>query len=189
MKHILKPVEPPYPAKVAQVLSRYPQGKDGYVIKLFRVFANSMRFLTEKGALNLLDKDSPMSLRQREIIILRTTANLNCEYEWGVHVSAFAKVANLDEEQVMATQAANAEAGCWTPEESLLIDCVDQLCARAMIDDQTYEEFQKHWNLEQQLEIFALCGNYHLISFVANTSRIELEQTAARFSARRKGSF
>lgn len=184
MKHILKPLETPYPKAIADALSQYPQGEDGYIIKLFRVFANSMRFLTQKGALNLLDKDSPMPLREREIIILRTTANLNCEYEWGVHVHAFAKAANLNDEQVMATQTNVSAAECWTPEERLLIECVDQLCAGAMIDDRTYEQFQKHWSLEQQLEIFALCGNYHLISFVANTARIELEQSAARFSAR-----
>ena len=101
-----------------------------------------------------------------------------------MHVHAFAKTANLNYEQVMTTQTHVCEVECWTPQESLLIECVDQLCASAMIDDRTYEQFQKHWNLEQQLEIFALCGNYHLISFVANTSRIELEQMGERFPAR-----
>jgi hypothetical protein len=181
MSNILKPLEAPFPTDIARALSTYPQGKDGYILKLFRVFANSTRFLTKKGALNLLDKESPMSLREREIIILRTTANLNCEYEWGVHVATFAKAANLNDQQVMATRNSSPAVECWTPKESLLIECVDQLCAQAMIEDRTYAQFQKTWSLEQQLEIFALCGNYHLISFVANTTRIELEANAARF--------
>jgi hypothetical protein len=181
MKHVLKPIEQPFSPEVAAIFARYPQGKDGYVIQLFRVFANSMRFLTKKGALNLLDNESPLSIHEREIIILRVTANNNCEYEWGVHVTAFAKRAKLTDEQVAATRLAGSANGCWTHPECLLIDCVDQLCENAVIENPTYEQFQNQWNLEQQLEILALCGNYHLISFVANTSRIDPETAMARF--------
>ena len=181
MKNELKPIEPPYSAEVTKILSRYPQDKDGYILKLFRVFANSMRFLTAKGPANLLDKESPLTLREREIVILRTTANANCEYEWGVHVTAFGKAAKLSEAQINATHSLESNASCWKASESLLIDCVDELCARSKIQDESYEKFQQHWTLEQQLEILALCGNYHLISFVANTSRIEMELTSAKF--------
>lgn len=181
MKQVLKPIEPPFPPDVAKVLERYPKDRDGYIIRLFRVFANSMRFLTTKGVVNLLDQDSPLSMREREIVILRVTADKDCEYEWGVHVTAFSKAAGLTREQVEATRLAAADAPCWTARERLLIRCVDELCEHATIGDGTYEQLQTHWDLAQQLEILALCGNYHTVSFVANTSRIALEETAARF--------
>jgi len=181
VKHVLKPIAEPFTPEVAAVFDRYPQGKDGYIIQLFRVFANSTRFLTEKGPTNLLDKESPLSLREREIVILRVTANKDCEYEWGVHVTIFAKAAKLTEDQVTATRLSGSGVDCWTPEESLLIDCVDEICQKAKIQDETYEKFQEQWDLDQQLEILALCGNYHLVSFVANTSRIPPEEKSARF--------
>jgi len=181
MKHNLKPIEPPYSAEVAKIFKQYPQGEDGYIILLFRVFANSIRFITKKGVLNLLDKDSPLTLREREIVILRVTADMDCEYEWGVHVNAFAKAAKLTHEQVTATRLAEDDAKCWTPKESLLVRCVDELCAHAKIQDDTYKQFQEGWDLEQQLEIMALCGNYHTVGFVANTSRIPLEKMSAKF--------
>ncbi len=181
MKHTLKPIEPPFSAEVAKVFEQYPRGDDGYIILLFRVFANSIRFLTKKGVLNLLDKDSPLTLREREIVILRATANKDCEYEWGVHVTAFSKAAKLTHEQVTATRLGEDDAKCWTPKESLLVRCVDELCQHAKIQDDTYEQFQERWDLEQQLEILALCGNYHTVSFVANTSRIPREETGAKF--------
>lgn len=181
MKAVLKPMEPPFPEDIAAVFKRYPQGRDGYILKLFRVFANSRRFLTGKGALNLLDAGSPLSIREREIVILRVTANADCEYEWGVHVSAFARAARLTEEEVRATRLGGSDADCWSAKERLLIECVDQLCRQAVIADSAYPRFQESWSLEEQLEILALCGNYQLISFVANTSRIELETTALRF--------
>tara|TARA_R110001599_G_scaffold353795_2_gene597962 strand:- start:109882 stop:110445 length:564 start_codon:yes stop_codon:yes gene_type:complete len=181
MKHVLEPIDQPYAPEIAEIFSRYPQDKNGYILKLFRVFANSKRFLTTKGAINLLDDESPLTIREREIVILRVTANNNCEYEWGVHVTTFARAAGLTSEQVRATRFTVDAVDCWTKDERLLIDCIDQLCNGAKIQDNTYGRFQEHWSLEQQLEIFALCGNYHLICFVANSARIEPEPDVARF--------
>lgn len=181
MKHVLKPVEQPFSPEVEKILAQYPRGADGTIIKLFRVFANSLRFLTNKGVVNLLDKDSPLSLKEREIVILRVTANKNCEYEWGVHVSVFSKAAGLSEEQVAATKLGGSDVGVWSAEESLLIKCVDDICHHALIQDDTYAHFQEQWNLEQQLEILALCGNYHTVSFIANTARIPIEKMGAKF--------
>ena len=65
----LTPITEPYPEDVAKVLVGYPQ-QGGYILALFRVFANSLRFM-KKGVPNLLDKDSPLPLRIREIVILR----------------------------------------------------------------------------------------------------------------------
>ena len=167
--------------EIENILAQYPRGKDGYIIQLFRVFANSLRFLKNKGVVNLLDKDSPLSLKEREIVILRVTANKNCEYEWGVHVTAFSRAAGLSEEQVSATRLSDSEVGVWSTKESLLIRCIDEICAHALIKKDSYILFQEQWNLEQQLEILALCGNYHTVSFVANTARIPLEKMSMKF--------
>jgi alkylhydroperoxidase family enzyme len=179
MSEQLQPIKEPYSKEVAEILSGYPQ-TDGYILKLFRVFANSIRFL-RKGVLNLLDKDSPLSLRTREIVILRVTANLNCEYEWGVHVAVFAEHAGFLDSQVRATQALRTETAVWSEEENLLIRVVDELCATGSLQKETSMAFATTWTRAQQLEIFALCGNYHTISFVANVARLEGEDFAARF--------
>ena len=57
---------------------------------LFRTMARSPRVFAKMFAGGLLDK-GPLSLRQREIVIDRTTARLGCEYEWGVHIAFFAE--------------------------------------------------------------------------------------------------
>lgn len=179
MAHVLRPLEAPYPPEAAAILATYPQ-QGGYLLTLFRTFANSVRFL-KKGVANLLDAESPLPLRVREIVILRVTANLNCEYEWGVHVAAFAKRAELTEAQIAATRSGQANSPCWSPEESLLIGAVDELCHAGRIEDATLASVQETWTLDQQLEILALCGNYHTVSFVANTARLAPEPFAARF--------
>ena len=73
MTNRLSPVSEPFQPDIAVALAAYPQ-QDGYILSLFRTFANSLRFL-KKGVPNLLDRESPLSLRTREIVILRVTAS------------------------------------------------------------------------------------------------------------------
>ncbi len=181
MPRKLSPINEPYPDDIAAILANYPQ-RDGYILKLFRLFANSTRFLL-KGMPNLLDKDSPLSMRQREIIILRITANLGCEYEWGVHITAFADHVRLTEDQIAATKNQPANAGCWLPDESILLSAVDDICTHHRIEPDTYKSICVRLSKEQQLELLALCGAYHTVSFIANTTELELEPFAARFPA------
>ncbi|HEX7035103.1 MAG TPA: carboxymuconolactone decarboxylase family protein [Pseudomonadales bacterium] len=179
MNPSLAPVPEPFSEDVAAILAGYPK-RDGYVLQLFRVFANSVRFL-KKGTVNLLDRDSPLPVRLRELVILRVTANNDCEYEWGVHVTAFAAHVGFTEEQVAATRLDDHRASCWSPEERVLLRAVDELCAAGRIMPDTYRDVRRHFSLEQQLEILALAGNYHTVCFVANTAALPPEPFGARF--------
>jgi alkylhydroperoxidase family enzyme len=179
MSNQLAPIDPPFAPEIAALLSRYPQ-RGGYLLSLFRTFANSARFL-QRGVPNLLDDQSPVSLRTREIVILRVTARLDCEYEWGVHVAAFAKAAGFTEAQIAATRTGPADAPCWSGEEQVLLRAVDEMCEAGAVSPPTYARFSELFTTEQQLEILALCGAYHTVSFVANTARLPPEPFAARF--------
>ncbi len=179
MTNRLSPIAEPYPSDVAAVLAAYPQ-QDGYILSLFRTFANSLRFL-RKGVPNLLDRESPLPLRIREIVILRVTANKNCEYEWGVHVSIFATAAHFTQAQIDATRTAPIDAGLWSEQEASLLKAIDNLCGTGRVEDDVAVQFESDWTKEQQLEIFALCGAYHTISFVANSARLPNEPFGARF--------
>lgn len=179
MSNPLSPLEAPFPDEVADVLASYPH-QDGYILSLFRTFANSLRFL-KKGVPNLLDRDSPLDLRTREIVILRTTANRNCEYEWGVHVAIFARAAKLTAPQIAASRT--SERAFWSDKERVLIDAIDQLCTSGNLQEETTAQFQSLWTVEQQLEILALIGTYSTISYVANIAKLAPEPFAARFPA------
>ncbi len=180
MTNVLAPLEEPFSDEVNAALARYPR-QNGYLLTLFRTFANSVRFL-EKCVPNLLDKESPLDLRTREIIILRVTANRNCEYEWGVHVAIFSNAAGLRDDHIAATKVSNAD--CWSAKEQRLISAIDQLCEQGTVDNAALSIFQKDWTKEQQLEIIALCGTYSTIRMVANVARLPLENFAVAFPAK-----
>ncbi len=175
MTNTLAPIKEPFPDHIKEILENYPQA-NGYLLSLFRTFANSTRFLS-KGVPNLLDKESPLPMRIRELVILRTTANNNCHYEWGVHVAYFAHHVGLDDEQVASTWQKITQTD-WNEQERVILEAVDQLCTTGSLDETTRTHFQNHWNAEQQLEIMALVGTYHTISFVANVAQLPREPFA-----------
>ena len=174
------PLAEPYDPETTRLLEAYPR-RDGYLLSLFRVFALSPRFL-KKGVANLLDRGSPLAMREREIVILRVTANNGCEYEWGVHVAAFAAHVGLDRRAVSATRAAVQPDDLWTAREGLLIRAVDGLCHDGRLNEETRSAFEATFTQAEQLEILALAGNYHTVSFVANVARLPPESFAARFA-------
>ena len=179
MTQRLAPRQEPYPEDVAELLKRYPQ-RGGYLLTLFRTFAHSKRFL-EKGVANLLDAESPLSLRQREIVILRVTARYGCEYEWGVHVATFSRLAGLSEAQVAATAIGTAADPAWSPLEGQLVRVVDALVDGATHDAESRAFFDATYDASQQLEILSLVGFYHAISNIAQVAALEPEPGAARF--------
>ncbi len=181
MFHDLKPLDAPWPEAVRESLQRYYPDRDGEYLSLFRVFARSPRLLAKLGAAGLLDERSPLPLREREIVILRVTANKGCEYEWGVHVTVFRKAAGFTPEQVAASRTGPADAACWNEREQWLLSAVDQLGASGVMGADTREAFGRLWDAEQQLEILALTGFYTTVSHIANTAALPREAWAASF--------
>src|SRR6478752_5491237 len=121
----IAPTEPPYPPAIAGSLQRImPSGLEPLV--LFRTMARSPRVFGKMFAGGLLDK-GPLSLRQREIVIDRTTARLGCEYEWGVHIALFTDKVGFGPAEIAATLHGPADAACWSADERALLALVDDL--------------------------------------------------------------
>lgn len=179
MQSRLSPLEEPYAEDIARLLSAYPKA-NGQVLSLFRTFANSIRFL-KKGVANLLDKESPLPLRIREVVILRVTSLYRCEYEWGVHAAIFASHAQFDEQQLADLASADANFEGWPAAEAALIRAIDQLCRSGRLDPAAQTRIEADWSTEQQLEIIAIIGAYHTVSMVANVAALPLEDFARPF--------
>jgi len=168
----IAPLEPPYSPPVQAALDRImPAGVPP--LALFRTLAVNERVFLRVMAGGLLDRGS-ISLREREIVIDRTCARCGSEYEWGVHVAFFA-------EQVAATCGTEASAGAFPDRERLLIRLVDALHDEARVGDPLWAALRVEWTEEQVIELIALAGFYHLISFVTNALRISPEPYGARF--------
>ena len=177
----IAPLDPPYAENVGETLQRMmPPGVEP--LKLFRTVAWNEhvldRFRTTGAYLLNFGSLEPL---EREIVIHRTCARCGCEYEWGVHAAVFARQVGLSEEQLEATVAGDPSAPVWSPRQALLVRLADVLHDDAAVSDGLWTELARHWDPPRLIELIALAGFYHLVSFAANTARVELEPGAGRF--------
>jgi alkylhydroperoxidase family enzyme len=180
----IAPATPPYEPATADALQRImPPGIPPLV--LFRTMARSPRVFTRMFAGGLLDK-GPLSLRQRELVIDRTTARLGAEYEWGVHVALFAQKVGFGDTEVAATVSGPADATCWSGEEQALLAMVDDLVDRRTISEDTWTALSTCFDEARILEAIALVGYYHTISFLCRGLDLPLEDWSARFPVDRQ---
>src|SRR5688500_522210 len=129
-------------------------------LALFRAIATSPRAWKKFSAGSLLD-EGPLPLREREIVIDRTTARCRCDYEWGVHIAYFAPRVGLTDAQVAATAAVGVEESLWTEAEATLISSVDALLDRKSLRNEEFDALRAHFSDEQILEIVQLVAFYH----------------------------
>jgi alkylhydroperoxidase family enzyme len=134
-------------------------------LALFRTVATSPRAWSKFSAGSLLDK-GPLPLREREIVIDRTTARCGCDYEWGIHVALFAERAGLGPEQIAATASGDVDPRCWSEAEQALIASVDALLERKRLSDEEFARLHGHFSDEQILEIVQLVSFYHGVSLI-----------------------
>ena len=170
---------PPFSPEIQSALDRVmPMGVPPLV--LFTTLARNPRVFQRFMAGGLLDKGS-ITLREREIVVNRTTARCGSEYEWGVHIAFFAEASALTPDQIEATVHGDADAACWTPRERLLLRLVDALHETATIDDALWAALRREFDEAQMIELIVLTGFYHMVSFVTNGLHLPLEADAARF--------
>ena len=81
------------------------------------------------------------------------------------------------------TAAPDDDGTPWTAREALLVALVDELHDTATISDATWEALTALYDEPQLVELVALAGQYHAVSFMANALGVELEAAAERFPA------
>lgn len=179
----IAPLEPPFPEGIAELLQKMTPPGAPNILALFRVLAVNPKLAERMMGMGgyFLGKPSLLSLRDREVVIDRVCALCGAEYEWGVHVTAFAKAAGFSDEQVAAFTARPARLGELTPRDALLVRMADELHETSAVSEALWRELAAHWQPPQLLELLMLAGWYHAIAYVCNAARVPLEQWQARF--------
>jgi len=175
----IAPLNPPYDPAIQAAFDQV-MPPDVPPLKLFRSMAHNPRVFQRMVAGGLLDRGS-ISLRERELLILRSTARCGAEYEWGVHVAAFNGKAGFSSEQLADTCQPIPDSLLWSEPEQALLALADSLHANAQVDDQLWARLSAHYQDEQLIECLMLVGFYHAVSFVVNGMRVEHEAHAPRF--------
>jgi alkylhydroperoxidase family enzyme len=173
-------VEPPFDDDTADALQRL-----GPPLALFRLFARRperARAIHGWGRY-YLSRQSALSLRHRELVINRTTARCGAEYEWGIHISAYAAKAGLTDAQVTSTAIGGPADPCWTDADRVVLRTVDELHETRNLSDAAWEALEATVGAEAAIDLLLICGWYHAISFVARVVQLPLEPGTPSFPA------
>lgn len=175
----IAPATAPFPPEIQGPLDRImPAGMPPLV--LFTTLARDPRLFGKFFAGSLLDRGH-LTLRQRELVIHRTTALCGSEYEWGVHVRGFAAKAELDAAQLASTVHGSADDACWSDDDRVLILLCDALHRTCDVGDALWAEVSSRFGEPACLELLLLAGFYRTVSYLTNGLRLPLEASAARF--------
>ena len=175
----LAPLSAPFPAEAAAVLERMTFGMP-QPLALFRTIAHNPRVLDRIRLGGLLDKGS-ISLRLRELMILRTCALCGAEYEWGVHVRIFQPHTGMNDAQIADTVKQATNAALWSAEENTVLALADALHVSNKVDDAHYRQLASTFSAQQMVELVVLAGFYHTISFVIGAFAIDNEPKMPTF--------
>lgn len=177
----IAPASPPFSDDIQRQLDAImPPGVPPLL--LFRVLARDARLFERFMAGGLLDKGH-LSLRQRELAILRTCARCGSEYEWGVHVTAFSARAGLSEQEARAAATRSGLGPTWAPDERAIIELMDELHDTSTLCQRSFDALRQHFDEEQLLELILLAGYYHTVAFITNGLALSRESFAASFPA------
>lgn len=176
----IAPIEPPY-SEAAQKLFDLAMPEGMEPLSLFRVMARSERLLPRFMRAGVLDR-GPVPIRDRELVIHRTTARCRAEYEWGVHVSAFGRPLELGEDVLQAIVCGDATDPAFDERQASLIALCDELHDSSTLGSETWERLGEHFDELQILELIYTVGMYHTVSFLVNGLDLENEVFGARFS-------
>lgn len=175
----IAPATPPYSEETQAAFDRIMRPGLAPLV-LFTTLARDERLYARFRNGGLLDRGH-LTLRQREIVIDRVTAQNRCEYEWGVHVALFAERVGIDATMQASLVHGGPDDPCWSEEDRVLIRACDQLHAGATLDDQAWDALTGIVGEMGAMGVLMLAGFYRTVSYLANAINLPLEDFAARF--------
>lgn len=177
----IEPVQPPYSPEVEAELTKWmPPDSEMEPLLLFRTLAVNTALAEAMRPLgsHLLSRRSGLDRAARELVIARVCARNGCDYEWGVHVVAFAAAAGLSKVQIDATAEVEVDPSLWDDRQRSLLTLVDELHECGRVTEATWVALRSHFSDEQVLTLLVLAGWYAVISFVANGTQVSREPWA-----------
>ena len=91
-----------------------------------------------------------------------------------MHVVAFGRPLGLSERQISATVLGDGKDPAWSGRQSLLVRLADELHGTAGISDELWRALRGHYGEVQLVELVALVGQYHVVSYLANALGVPL---------------
>jgi alkylhydroperoxidase family enzyme len=121
---------------------------------------------------------STLSIRQRELLVLRVATVRGSDYEWAQHV-VLAADAGIDADEI-ARIVVGPDAPGWSPLEQAMLRAVDELVADALVTDATWRALAQELDEHQLMDLIFTVGAYDLLAMAFRSFGIELDDDLRR---------
>jgi 4-carboxymuconolactone decarboxylase len=112
-----------------------------------------------------------VSMRTRELLILRVGLRTSCAYEWGNHVPG-ALSAGVTAGEISALADGT---GSWPAAEAAALDLVDDLCTDNCASEQTWKALTAAYTEGELIELVMLIGFYRMNAGFLNSLGVQVE--------------
>ena len=147
----------------------------GRVFNIFKTMANhpdlARRWMV--FANHILGK-STLSVRDRELVILRIGYLCQSGYEWGQHV-LIARQAGMSDDEIRSASTGPDTPGL-SELDRLLLQATDELHGDAHVSDATWEGLSEHYDTQQMMDLVFTIGQYNLVSMALNSFGVQADE-------------
>ena len=122
---------------------------------------------------NYITRDSSLSARHREILILRTGWLVGSEYVWAEH-AAIAKAAGVTRDELRRI-AQGPDAG-WDPFEATLLRMADQLFRNSYVNEATWKALAASYDMYHLMDAVMTVTEFTTVSLMYNSLGVQLDE-------------
>lgn len=131
-------------------------------------------YLAHLGVGKMFLSGCDMSIRDRELAVLRIGWLSQAPMEWASHVKIGKRNGVTPEEIERIIIGSSAPE--WTREERALIKAVEELHFNSMICDETWAELASFFDDRRLIELVILAGQYKTVAYYQNALRLPLPE-------------
>ena len=146
----------------------------GKILNIFRTLAHAPKALTAfLGWGNyILSKQSALSPRDRELVILRTGYNCRSGYEWTQH-KRIGLDCGLTEDEIARIKA-GPDAADWNNLDRAMLRAIDELTASHFVSDASWAALAPLGD-KGRMDLVMTVGQYTQVSMILNSFGIQVE--------------
>jgi alkylhydroperoxidase family enzyme len=122
---------------------------------------------------NYTTRESSLSPRHREILILRTGWLFGNEYVWTEH-AAIARKAGLTADELRRI-AQGPDARGWDPFEATLLRAADELYRDSFVSDRTWAALAARFDNVMMMNALITASNYRMVSMALNALGVQID--------------
>ena len=146
---------------------------DGQGLRVIRTIARHPQVLdTWGGNTTYVNRLSPLTPHDRELLILRIGWNCQAEYEWAKHVGSVGRARDHGLEPRRVAEGPDAPG--WEPHEVALLVAADEMYRDAMVSDDTWRALASHYNSHEMMSIVMTVATYRFVSMTLNAFGVQL---------------